>query len=300
MADTIRDISRWLNEPALHPENMTTLLVTLAQGPFVLEDILPVIPTSDEFKWLTEDYNDQFTLARRRGEGGEASKNEVFDTQNSGSAYEYFEGADITAKTLRSNNVFDFVSQLVRKTGVIANKIRMNVERDGILALTNTSLYSTINTRSGTVLWTTTASSDPYKDILLAVNQIATTEHVEADAIILGATDKTNMVLSDNIRDTIQYTKNYLSDGTPIENVAGLRLFVSNTIYKSGSTNVPLLSGTGIVLSTGIAGELREAQPYIADSDFEKKVRTLTLLGSRVIAPIITHPKAITLINNVS
>ena len=77
----LRDLSKWLNIPEVQPVNMTALLVTLAQGEFVAEDILPVVPSPDDFLWLTEDSNDKFNLAKKRGEKGGAALNDVYDTQ---------------------------------------------------------------------------------------------------------------------------------------------------------------------------------------------------------------------------
>jgi hypothetical protein len=301
MADVLRDLSKWLNLTNLQPENMTALLVALGQGSFIAEDVIPRIPSTDEFLWLTEDSNDQFTLARKRGERGEASKNELFDSKLSGETYEYFESSDITAKTLRKGSIYSFVNLTVRKTSMIAGKIKMNIERDLINAMTDTTTYSTINTRSGSALWTSTSTSDPIKDVALAKNDIVLAERIsEPDTLILGSTDKTYMTISDNIRDTIQYTRDYTQTGMMMEFLMGLRLLTSTAIYISGTTDVRLLSGTGIVLKRGYSGELRESEPYMAYTDYDKRTKVLTIFGSRIIKPIITRPKSICLINNVS
>ena len=47
MADVLRDLSKWLNLTNLQPENMTALLVTLAQRDFVAEYLVPRIPSTD-------------------------------------------------------------------------------------------------------------------------------------------------------------------------------------------------------------------------------------------------------------
>ena len=300
MADIFRDLSKWLSLTNLQPENMTALLVTLAQGAFVAEDILPRVPSTDEFQWLTEDSNDAFTEARKRGERGEASKNELTDTKLSGETYEYFESSDITSKVLRRGNIYSFINLTVRKTDMIAKKIRMNIEKDMIAALQDTTTYSAINSVAASVAWTTRTTSDPIRDFSLAADAIRRVQMVEADTAIVGGTDKTYLTLSDNIRDTKQYTKDYTEDGIMMERVNGLNLYTSTAIYKSGSSNIKLLSGTAIVLKRGIVGELREGEPYMAYTDYDKRVKVLTIFGSRVIKPVIIVPKAICLVTGVS
>jgi len=295
----ILDYSKWLNHAALQPENMTALLVTLGQGKFIAEDILPVVPSTDDFRWLTEDSNDGFLLAKKRGERGVAEQADLYDSVLTGSAYEYFVKSEITAKTLRSGNIYSFVNLLVRKTNLLANKIRLTVEKDMIDAMLDTTTYSTINVVTASVAWGTYATSDPYKYVQLAKNKIMINEYIDADTIILGANDTTNMKLSDALRDSIQYTENYNANGELIERIAGLDLKTSTACYKTiGATgdvsNVMILSGSGIVLKKGVIGELREAQPYDAYSNWDKEIKVLGLYASRVMKPIIIRPRGIT------
>ena len=295
----IKDYSKWLNHAALQPENMTALLITLGQGKFVAEDILPVVPSTDDFQWLTEDSNDGFLLARTRGERGVAEQADLYDSVLTGSAYEYFVKSEITAKTLRSGNVYSFVNLIVRKTNMLANKIRLTIEKDMIDAMVDTSTYSTINVVTASVAWGTYATSDPYKYVQKAKNAIVINEFVEADTIIMGQNDKTDMTLSDALRDSIQYTENYNERGELIEGIAGLMLKTSTAAYKEiGATGTvtsqPVLSGTAIVLKKGVIGELREAQPYDAYSDWDKSIKVLSMYASRVMKPIIIRPAGIT------
>lgn len=295
----ILDYSKWLNHAALQPENMTALLVTLGQGKFIAEDILPIVPSTDDFRWLTEDSNDGFLLAKKRGERGTAEQADLYDSVLTGSAYEYFVKSEITAKTLRSGNIYSFVNLLVRKTNLLANKIRLTVEKDMIDAMLDTTTYSTINVVTASVAWGTYATSDPYKYVQLAKNKIMVNEYIDADTIILGANDTTNMKLSDALRDSIQYTENYNANGELIERIAGLDLKTSTACYKTiGATgavsNVMILSGAGIVLKKGVIGELREAQPYDAYSNWDKEIKVLGMYASRVMKPIIIRPRGIT------
>ena len=289
----IKDFSKWLSNDALQPQNMTALLVALAQGQFVAEDIFPVVPSPDSFQWLTEVSNDAFTLAKKRGERGEAEIQELYDKTLSATAYEYFSKSEITAKTLRSGNIFSFVNLVARKTQAIANKIRMNVEKDMIDALKDTTTYTTINTASASAAWSSYSTSDPYRNIEVAKTKIMTTAFVQPDTIVIGASDKTNMLLSDNVRDSIQYTMNYNFEGLGSEKMAGLDIYVSTAIYKSAGVNYSILSGSTIVLKRGIVGELREPQPYDAYSEWDKSIKVLNIYGSRVVKPIIIQPLAI-------
>lgn len=295
----ILDYSKWLNHDALQPVNMTALLITLGYGKFVAEDVLPIVQSTDDFQWLTEDSNDGFLLAKKRGERGVAEHADLYDSVLTGSAYEYFVKSEITAKTLRSGNIYSFVNLLVRKTNMLANKIRLSSEKDMIDAMLDTTTYSTINVVTASVAWGTYATSDPYKFLQLAKNKIVTNEYIEADTAIMGQDDKTDMTLSDALRDSIQYSENYNEKGELVEKLAGLDLKTSTAAYKTigadGTvTSTPVLDGKVIVLKKGIIGELREAQPYDAYSEWDKSVKVLSLYASRVMKPIIIRPKGIT------
>jgi len=304
MANSL-DYSKWLNHAALQPENMTALLITLGQGKFIAEDILPVVPSTDDFRWLTEDSNDGFLLAKKRGERGVAEHADLYDSVLTGSAYEYFVKSEITAKTLRSGNIYSFVNLLVRKTNLLANKIRLTVEKDMLDAMVDTSTYSTINLVSASVAWGTYSTSDPYKYIQKSKNEIMVNEFIDPDTAIIGANDATDMKLSDSLRDSIQFTENYNERGELVERIAGLDLKVSNAAYKtinnSGTVaSVMILSSSVIVLKKGVVGELRESQPYDAYSFWDKEIKVLGLYASRVMKPIIIRPKGITLLRIVT
>jgi len=166
-------------------------------------------------------------------------------------------------------------------------------------AMLDTTTYKSINVVTASVAWSTYATSDPYKYIQKAKNEIVVNEFVEADTIIMGQNDKTDMTLSDALRDSIQYTENYNERGELIENIAGLMLKTSTAAYKSiGATgtvtSTPVLSGTSLILKKGIIGELREAQPYDAYSDWDKSIKVLSMYASRVMKPIIIRPAGIT------
>jgi len=297
----VKDFSKWLSHPALQPQNMTALLVVLGQGGFIAEDIVPVVPSTDDFQWLTETGNDAFLLSKKRGEKGVAEEADLYDSVLTGSAYEYFVKSQINAKALRTGNVFSFVNLIVRKTNMIANKIRLTCEKDLLDALQDTSTYSTINTLSASAAWSSYATSDPFRWVVKAKNAIATTQFFDADTLILGAADKTDMQLSDSLRDSTQYTEKYTELGEYIERLAGLNIMSSTAQYKTINTagnyvSTPVLDGKAIVLKKGMIGELREAQPYDAYSEWDRSIKTLDIYGSRVIKPIVTLPKGICLV----
>lgn len=294
----LKDFSKWLSHPALQPQNMTALLVLLAQGTFVAEDILPVIPSTDDFQWLTETANDGQLLSKKRGEKGVAEVADLYDSILSGSAYEYFVKSQITAKSLRSGNIFSFVNLTVRKMQMIADKIRLTCEKDTIDALSDTSTYTTINTLSASAAWSSYASADPYKWVVKAKTAVKTSQFVDPDVLLLGAADEADMTLADSMRNSTQYTEKYTEKGQYIQRLAGLEIMVANAQYKTintaGSYVVnKILDGKAIVLKKGMIGELREAQPYDAYSEYDKSIKTLEMYGSRVIKPIITLPQGI-------
>jgi hypothetical protein len=297
----INDYSKWLNHAAWQPQNMTALLVLLGQGKFVLEDIMPVVQSSDNFQWLTEVANDGFLLSRKRGERGAAEQADLYDAVLTGSAYEYFVKAEITAKNFRANNVFSFINVLVRKQTMLANKLRLSFEKDGIDALLDTTTYPTINVVTASVAWSTYATSDPYKYVQLAKNKILTTEYIEPDIIVIGANDKTDMSLSEALRDSVQYTENYNENGDLVSKIAGLDIKLSTAIYKTigqtGTvTSTEVLNGKAIVTKKGLTGEIREAQPYDSYQKWNDDIKVLNLYASRVAKPIVTKPSGVSII----
>ena len=295
----ILDYSKFLNHAAIADPNMTALLIALGQGKFIAEDVLPIVPSTDDFRWVTEDSNDGLLLSKKRGERGTAEHADLYDSVLTGSAYEYFVKSEITAKTLRSGNIYSFINLVVRKTNMLANKIRLTVEKDMIDAMLDTITYSTINVVTASVAWSTYGTSDPYKYIQKAKNEIVINEYIEADTILIGQNDKTDMTLSDSLRDSIQYTENYNERGELIERLAGMDVKTSTAAYRTiggtGTvTSTMILSGDLIVLKKGVIGELREAQPYDAYSYWDKEIKVLGLYASRVSKPIIIRPKGIT------
>jgi hypothetical protein len=296
--NSVKDLSKYLNRPELHPENLIPLLVLLGQGEFILENILPVVPSTDDFTWMTEISNDKFNTARKRGERGTAAINDFLTQKLTDSTQEYFEQAQITAKQMRSGNVYAFINLIAKKMDTVAGKIRMNSEKDGIAELVNTTKYTTINTHSASVAWSTYASSDPIKEIELAKNVIRLDEFTEATDIILGATNKTEMTLSDSIRDSKQYTVDYTANGIKIARIADLQVHVATAVYKSGTSYVPILDSQGIIMVRGCA-EIRESDPYNSESVYDPEIKILKLLASRSFKTIVTRPQQICLLNSI-
>jgi hypothetical protein len=181
----------------------------------------------------------------------------------------------------------------------LAERLRMNVERDIINALLDTTNYSDIKTYSASTAWTTITTSNPMKDVLLTADKIAAAGY-EADSIILGRGDETYLTLSDKLLTATQYTKDYTEDGIERKSLFGYDLFVSNARYKSGSSYVRILDGKAILLRKGLSGTLMESQPYLADSDYDKRHKEMVLLASRTIVPVVTYEETVGIINDIS
>jgi hypothetical protein len=181
---------------------------------------------------------------------------------------------------------------------MIARKIRLSCEKDLLDTLQDTSTYTLINTLSASAAFDLYATSDPYRVFEKAKTKILTTEFVTPDTVIIGASDKSDMSMSDSIRDTKAFTSDYTANGDIVERINGLNVLTSTAQYKTINTAgnyvaSPVLDGKAIVLKRGLIGELREAQAYNADSDWDKSTKTLELYGSRVIKPIVVRPQGI-------
>lgn len=286
----ITDLTKLLNLDQLQPENMTALLVAFAQGEFMIEDVLPIISAPDHFTYLKETYTTKFDSAEARGEKGEATNNAFNATQTAVSSEEWFEKYEITAKSMRDGNVFNFINLMVKGMEIIGNKIRLASERQGLEALTDTT---GINTISATGAYSSYSASDPYKDIVKAKTAISLDELVKADIIVMGAENEADLKLSDTYRDVAQYTINYSPDGVPSGRIDGTRVAVANARYNSSGTLTPVLNGTIIVAASGICGNTAESLPYDAYSDYDPTVQVMSLFGRRATASYLTRPEAV-------
>jgi len=283
------DLTKWQNLKQMHPENMTALVVALAQASFMIEEILPIIPSTDDFMFEKEVSNTKFDRAKKRGEKGEAQNNMFNVEKQAASSWEYFEKYDITAKTLRRGNKYQFINVMVKGMDTIANKIRLATEMDGLEEMLGAD---GINTITATSEFSDYSASDPYMDIVNAKLKVELDEMVVANAIIMGAQNFSEVKLSDNVRDVAAFTYDYTSNGIAIPKIDNSRVYVASARYNDGGTLVPVLDGTVIVTTPGYVGDLREAQPYEADSEYTKKNKVLSLYASRVIRPIVTRPEA--------
>ena len=288
---TLSDLTKYKNLPQLHRENMIPLLVAFAQAPFVIEDVLTVIPSTDDFVYEQETYTTKFNRPLKRQEKAEAQVNAFQVEKKTGSAWEYFEQYPITSKTLRKNNVYEFINVMVKGMDIIANKIRLGCELDGLEAMLNAS---GINTATAAVIWSSASTCDPYLDIVKSKNKIELDELVEANAVILGTENYNELKTADAIRDTQAYTNDYTEKGIRIKEIDGSRIYVASARYNVNGTLTPVLTDKAIVTVAGFAGELKEASPYDAWTVFDAEHQIIKLFGNRVMAPSITKPKAIT------
>lgn len=295
------DLSKWLSRPELQPENMLPLLILLAQGKFIIEDILPVVTTSsDYFQWVTETANDRFKVAQPAGERGLPTLNSYTDTTLNGTCIEYREMAQITGKSLRGKNVFSFINLVARNTFTIADKLRMNTERDAIVALQDTTTYTTINTYSGSAALTTTATADPYAYVERCKVEVEDKGGKPANILIIGTRDKSSLKQCDKARSALQYTENYQLNGMIVDMYNGLEVITSNAKYMDGGVQYNLLSGQAIITVKGEVGEIRESLPYTYLDDYDKKIDVYTQIAKRAFKPIIVRPTLNCLWLNVS
>lgn len=299
MATVIRDLSQLKGIPELQQEYMTPLLVLLGQMGFVGERVFNLQPSADTAYWEKETFNDKFSLATKIEERG-GPQNTDFDVEKqSAEAYDYNLYTAITAKQSRNKNLYSFINLTGLKMNALAERLRMNVERDIVNALLDTTTYTGIKTYSASTAWTSLTTSNPMKDVLLTADKIAAAGY-EADTILLGRGDETNLTLSDKLLTATQYTKDYTEDGIERKSLFGYDLFVSNARYKSGASYVRILNKKAILLKKGLSGSLMESQPYLADSDYDKRHKEMILLASRTIVPVVTYEETVGIINNIS
>lgn len=293
---TVFDKSKFDNKDAFKPENMQALLVMFAQAGFLIEDILPLIQSTDEFMWEKETTTTKFDRAIKRGEKGVAQKNAYQLEQKSAKTWEYFESFDITARTLRKNNIYIFINEMVKGMDIIGEKIRLSCEMDGLDEIINAT---GINVVTAIASYASADTSDPYLDVVKAKGKIRDDELVTANAVVIGSGDETKLQISDSLRNVKQYTTDYTSDGIEVRKLANTNVYVSIARYNSGGTLTPVLSGKLIVAAAGYMGELRESLPYSVEQEYITSKQMYTIYGKRAIRPIVTRPTAGCLVNGI-
>jgi hypothetical protein len=298
MATTIRDVSQLQGRPEYDTAILTPLLVLMVNNGFVGEEVFNIVQSLDNISYSVETFNDKFSLADRISEAG-GPQNTDFDTElKEAKTFTYNLSSVITAEQARNKNLNVVLDLTAKKMNAIGERLRMNRERDLINALLDTTTYTGIQVYSASTAWATIATCNPMKDIIMTADKIAVYGH-EADAIILGRGDETSLSLSDKLVTMTQYTKDITADGIERKKLFGYDLFVSNARYNNAGTMTRLLSGKAIMLKKGVSGEIRESQPYLADSDYDKKRREMVLLGTSTAAPIVTYENTVGIISNI-
>ncbi|MDD4804011.1 MAG: hypothetical protein PHN69_02450 [Candidatus Pacebacteria bacterium] len=299
MVTTIRDVSQLQGRPEYDTAILTPLLVLMVNNGFVGEEVFNIVQSLDNISYSVETFNDKFSLADRISEAG-GPQNTDFDTElKEAKTFTYNLSSVITAEQARNKNLNVILDLTAKKMNAIGERLRMNRERDLINALLDTTTYSGIQVYSASTAWTTISTCNPMKDIIMTADKIASYGY-EADAIILGRGDETNLALSDKLVTLSQYTKDITADGIERKKLFGYDLYVSNARYNAAGTMTRLLSGKAIMLKKGVSGEIRESQPYLADSDYDKKRREMVLLGTSTAAPIVTYESTVGIISDIA
>lgn len=289
------------NSEALERENLTRLLVKLTQGMMIWDKVFPIASSTDAFIWHVEAGSSEFVIPKEVGEKGEANSNSFEYEKLTDSVKDFYEKITFSEKELRSGNTYNFISPLQRGIMALANKLKLAVENDFITEVTDTTKYTGINTydvTASSTAWSDTANSDPVQDIQEIKLKIQQAAQLTPDTIVLGVKDYHNLTSSSAIRNSNAYTKDVIGD-VEVERIASLRIIVSNSIKKDDEgTASAILDGKGIVLASGMAGEIRESKALRADRDYDKDNRSLMIYAERSFKTIVTQPKFIGILLN--
>jgi hypothetical protein len=285
------------NATALSSENLTKLIVKLTQGILVMQQVIPVVESLDTFIWHVESDTTEYNLPAEIGEKAEAEDNAIEYTKMTGNVKDYREKMEFSEKELRNGNIYNFIDPVSRAAVTIAQRLALAVENDAVVELTNTTKYPTINTGNATTVWTTTASSVPINDIEELKYLIRADMQMDADTIILGAEDYKNLLLSEQIRDANQYTRDVVGDIT-IEKICGLRILKSDVVYNVAGTLTPILSGRAIVMVSNLPAQIRESVPITAGRKWDEDLQTLRIYAKRSFKTILRVPKMIGILSN--
>lgn len=290
------------NEEALAQENLTGLIVKLTQGMMVWDKIFPVVPSTDAFTWLVETASSEFLIPKEVGEKGEANSNSVEMSKLTDSVKDFYEKYTFSEKELRVGNIYSFVNPVQRGILALANKLKLAVENDFATAITDTTTYTGIgeyDVTASSVAWSDTENSQPVKDVLAGKLIIQQACQLDADTLILGLEDYNNLMSADSVVSSNAYTKDVIGN-TEVDVIANVRVIVSNA-YKldENGTSTSILDGTGVLLVSGLAGEIRESRPLRADRDYDKDTRSLIIYAERSFKTIVLQPKQICLLENI-
>ena len=285
------------NAAVLSPENLTQLIVKLTQGILVMQQVIPVVESMDSFIWHVEADSTEYNLPAEVGEKAEAEDNAIEYEKKSGTTKDYFQKMEFSEKELRNGNVYNFIDPVSRAAVTITQRLALAVEQDAVAELTNTTKYPTINTGNATTVWSTTASSVPINDIEEIKYKIRADMQMDADTIILGAEDYKNLLLSEQIRDANQYTRDVVGDIT-IEKICGLRILKSDVVYNVAGTLTPILSGRAIVMVSNLPAQIRESKAITANRKYDEDHRVLRIFAERSFKTVLMVPKMIGVLSN--
>jgi hypothetical protein len=286
------DLSLYLSHDALKPENMTEYIKRYAQGLMVVENIFPSVPCADSFTWLEQVDTTGFESSMKIAEGSELQFNVAEFQKKSDTPVRYMEGGAISQDQIRFG--YDSVNYLEEVLERIASKLTLQVERDTLAELQDTTQYSTINTQNGSN-WSSAASATPIDDILDLSLSIQNDEVLGPTDLILGNTDYYNLIATDQVWQSKMYTKDMVAGtDTFIAKINNLPIAISNAVYYTGGTRTAVLAAQGILLNRACAKKF-VVDEFATERDVIKTVtpNKIWVKGTRYLKVKVLKPQLI-------
>jgi len=247
----------------LHPKKLTGIAIKKTQGVLFATDFLPE-RSFPEWSGYYKTYGD-VAFGQLAPEVSEGGRDKLLNTSYAESSFtmkEYRIGGRLSERAINfllSKNSKTAVSAgrslVTDEVELLADTLALREEKtiiDAILAVAPAG-----NLVTAAAVWNS-ASSTPLTNLRTACKNILTTQHTQADTLIISPTQELNLMNHADIKDIYKYSGNTSNltakiaagRSRAIPNIAGLDVYVSDAV-RTAETAAGILSGateTGLVL----------------------------------------------------
>jgi len=307
----------------LHPKKLTGIAIKKTQGVLFMTDILPE-RSFPEFSGYYKSYGDigYGQLAPEVGEGGEDTLLNTSYDESSFTMKEYRIGGRFSERAIKF---------LMNKNSKIAVSAGRSLITDEVEFLADTlalreekTILDAIVAGAGATAVAATAnwvssSSTPVSDLRTACKNILTTQHTQADTLIISPQIELDLMNHADVKDIYKYSGLTTNIEAPvasgrsrsIPHIAGLDVFVSDAVFTSvsqssasildGATEIQLQPDTSaIVCKRGPSlGLTYIAEPLTVRRWSEEGTRSIRVQLFKTLVPVIFRGNQICMVTNV-
>ena len=294
----------------LHPKKLTGIAVKKTQGVLMSTAFLPERPFPEWSGYYKTYGNIGFgQLAPEASEGGRDQLLNTDYVEQSFTMKEYRIGGRLSERAinfLMNKNSKTAVSSgralVTDEIEFLADTLALREEKEILDALTSNAPSG--NRVSASYDWSGTQST-PLKDLRNACKNILTTQHVQADTLIISPDTELDLLNHADVKDVYKYGGNLANMTAAVDagrsralpNIAGLDVYVSDAV-KTAQTSAGVLSGateTGlvdddyvIVCKRGSSlGNTYVAEPLTVRRWAEQETRSVRVQLFKTFVPVV-------------